>query len=491
MTYLQFLKLSYKKFRRSPQFSKNLTIKVFSTIAFLIFTAYALGAVLLLYYYIKEQQNATDVFKQANQYLFAYFFLVFYVMMYIHFDTMQVKPFMILPVSKKNTIHYHLSSIFLQPVNLIFLFMLIFFAVLVSREQTELWRLTIWGIGVLSATFIIELILFLSSRNTIINVVTGLSVFVIIYKMAWLTKHLNFIGMYFHKIYLKPALVIIPLLVLLIVYYGLFQYILRRFYLDDAIKGKEVKKPRQLNLTWAQKHGVLGQLVANDLRLIWRNVRPRQSLVGFLIFYVMTFVLLSKTGDQFKQPEFNKIMFLMMFSGYFVMQFGNFIPAWDSEYYPLLMTQGIHYKTYVEAKWWLLTVSVLLTLILALPYLILGWKIYLLLLAMGIFNIGFNIPATLLAGVFRTTPIKLNEKVKAFQSRDSFNLKTFIFGILRLILPIIIYLLLNKYAGFYYGIGFLSFIGLIGILSKNYWINKLAQAYKKRKYVTLSAFKKN
>ncbi len=491
MTYLQFLKLSYKKFKRSPQFSKQLALKIFAIIGYFFLALYAFGAVLLLYFGLKEQQPHADIFRLANQYLFVYFFIVFYVMMYISFDTMQVKAFMILPVSKKKIVKYHLSSVFLQPVNLIFLLMIALFIILVSQDNPGHFKLIVWGIGILATTFIIELLLFLSSRNNFLNAVMGLSVFVIIYKMQWLSTHLGFIGEAFYKIYEQPAWVLIPLITLFLIYSGLYRYILNRFYLDDAIKGHQKNEVKELNLSWTQKFGLIGNLIANDLRLIWRNARPRQSLFGFVVFYAMAFVLFSKIGDQFQQPEFNKILFLMMLTGYFVMQFGNFVPAWDSEYYRLLMTQGISYKTYLESKWWLLTASVLITAVLALPFLILGWQVYVLLLAMAIFNIGFNIPATLLSGAYRTTPIKLNEKVKAFQSRDSFNFKTFVFGILRLLLPIVIYMLLNKYAGFYYGIGFLAGLGLLGLLLKKQFIHWLTQAYQKRKYITLEAFVKN
>ena len=268
----------------------------------------------------------------------------------------------------------------------------------------------------------------------------------------------------------------------------LFYYFKNRFYLDDAIKGHKKNKVQTMNLTWTERFGITGSLIRNDLRLIWRNVRPRQSLIGFIIFYVMSFFLMSRYGGRY-QPEFNKILFLMMLSGYFVLQFGTFIPAWDSQYYPLLMTQNLTYRQYIEAKWNLLSVSVIIILILTLPFLLLGWKVYALLLAMGIFTLGFNLPLVLYSGVFRTTPIKLNEKVKAFQSQDSFKMKTFVVAMLRLIIPIVIYVLVNKHFGYEYGIGFFVLLGLLGLIFKNKILDFIVGQYKKRKYYMLHAFR--
>lgn len=318
----------------------------------------------------------------------------------------------------------------------------------------------------------------------------GLMIFVIIYKMQWLSEHLGFIGAFFYKIYTDPYLIIWPLIFFVSAIAFLYYYLKHHFYLDDAIKKQKKQKVKSLNLSWTEKYGLIGSFVRNDVRLIWRNIRPRQALPGFFIFYVMVFFMFSKYGQHFQQPDFNKVLFLLMLTGFFVIQFGNFIPAWDSEYYPLLMSQSISYRQYLEAKWWLMAVSILVISILALPFLFISWQVYVLILALAIFNLGVNLPLTLLTGAYRQTPIKLNEKVKAFQNRESFKIKSFTFAILKLFVPIIIFILIKNYAGYLYGIIFLFILGLIGLLSKNWFLDRLSRLYIQRKYITLEGFKK-
>ena len=490
MTYADFFKLSFLQFKRSPNFSKKAALKILSIVGYVFFGLYMLLLVFLLYHTIKEKFPQSAIFSKSNQYIFVYFFIVFYTMMYLNFDSMQVKSFMLLPVKKSKIVKFQLLKVLVHPVNWVFSLMIGAFVVLMYLDNYNLAGLLVWAVAVLATTFLIELLMFLSSRHAIFNIFMGILVFVIIYKMKWLANHLAFIGTFYNSIYKHFYQAFLPVGVFLITIALLYRYILKRFYLDDAIKGQKTKKINPLNLKWTEKYGLMGKLIQNDIRLIWRNARPKQGLTGFVIFYFMAFFLLSKYGTEFKQPEFNKILFLMMLSSYFVAQFGNFVPAWDSEYYPLLMTQGINYRDYLEAKWWLMAVSVLIILIIGLPFLFLGWQVYVLFLAMAVFNLGFNIPMTLFTGAYRTTPIKLNEKVKAFQNKDSFKFKTFLFSIIKLIGPILIYLLLKKHFGYQYGLAFLFAIGVVGLLLKNFFLDHISRIYKKRKYQTLEAFRK-
>ncbi len=488
MTYLDFYKLSYKKFMRRPGLSTRMIGKIISFIGYLFFAAYMLLLVFVLYLSVKKEYPAGDLFVKANAYLYIYFFIVFYAMTYINFDSMQVKPFMILPVRKSKIIKFQLLKVLTQPVNLVFISMIALAVGLFYHRGYDIIALLIWAIAVFSFTLIIELALFFSSRNTWVSVIMSLLIFVIIYKIKWLTAHLQFIGDFFVAVYRHKILVFIPLILLSVTVVMLYYYFKKRFYLDDAIKGHKKNKVQTMNLTWTERFGITGSLIRNDLRLIWRNARPKQSLYGFIIFYVMSFFLMSRYGGPY-QPEFNKLMFLMIMSGYFVLQFGMLIPAWDSEYYPLLMTQNLTYRQYIEAKWDLLSVSVILIMILSLPFLFLGWKVYLLLLAMGIFTLGFNLPLVLYAGVYRTTPVKLNEKVKAFKSQDSFKMKTFLVAMLRIFLPIIFYFVIKKYFGYEYGVAFFVVLGLLGLIFKNKLLDFIVAQYKKRKYKMLDAFR--
>lgn len=108
-------------------------------------------------------------------------------------------------------------------------------------------------------------------------------------------------------------------------------------------------------------------------------------------------------------------------TGGFLMTFGQHVPSWDSEYYKLMMSQNIKYKLYLESKWMMLVVGTLLSFLLSIPYLYFGVKIFGMIAAGAMFNIGVNSILVLWGGALNRTPIKLNEKAKGFGNTQAFS----------------------------------------------------------------------
>ena len=52
--------------------------------------------------------------------------------------------------------------------------------------------------------------------------------------------------------------------------------------------------------------------------------------------------------------QFQDIFVGVFVTGIFLINFGQFIPAWDSGYYKLLMSQNIPYKEYLQSKYLLM-----------------------------------------------------------------------------------------------------------------------------------------
>jgi mitochondrial fission protein ELM1 len=58
-------------------------------------------------------------------------------------------------------------------------------------------------------------------------------------------------------------------------------------------------------------------------------------------------------------------VFLGIFvTGGFNFMFGQRVPAWDSSYYPLMMTQNVPYKDFLKAKWALFVIAISVSMIL-------------------------------------------------------------------------------------------------------------------------------
>jgi hypothetical protein len=491
MQYIDFFKLGWKKFKRSPNFQKKLAIKILMGIGLLFLLFYMIGLSFLAYYGVKEEYPNEDVFKKASEFLYIYFFIIIYIMMYVSFDGMNVQHYMLLPIVKKKIVNYHILRSLFHPTSIILLFLpLVYSGILLFNGYPAIPVLA-WAISVISILFTFILLLFFSGKNALVSVLISLSTFFIIIKIDLLTTYLAPLGLALYKVYENPLLMLIPLLILLTSYFTLYKYIFNRFYIDGAIKAKKKEKiSKSYSFAWLNNLGVTGAFLKNDLRMIWRNARPKQGLYGGLSMFVFAILIFSGFTEKMHLPYFYKIFVTIFLTGFFVVQFGSLFPAWDSGHYKLLMTQNLNYKQYIESKWWIMALSVILLTIISLPFIYFGIDVYLLILAMAIFNIGVNIPLTLFSGMYNLTPIKLNQKVKSFQSNDSFSFKLMLYGFLRIAFPIILYLLVEKYISSQYAMLTFVVLGLLGLIFRKPILNFLSRKYIARKYATIAAFSK-
>ena len=173
-----------------------------------------------------------------------------------------------------------------------------------------------------------------------------------------------------------------------------------------------------------------------------------------------------------------------------MLTFGQLVPAWDSEYYSFLMCQNIPYKTYLKSKVYLMMCSVVVSLTLSLPYLYFGKKVMIILLASGLFNFGLGSYITLFSGAYNGTPLKLNVKAKAFENTQNYNLTKFLFTLPKIVLPVVIFIIPNKFFGFNEGIACLGFSGLLGLICNSPILNLIEKVYQKRKHQTIASFNK-
>ena len=489
MKYIDFYKLSWMKFRRSPNFGKNKLLKIFSFLGYFILFLYLIGFAFFGYYGVKDLYKYVNPFVQANKMIYIFIYILFFLLMYVTFDGMRVKNFMLLPIKKSKIINFHLLKTFVHPVNMGITLMILTYAAILLYNHYDLTGVLAWTVALIATQYMLDLMLLMTEKNQILSGLMTAILFIIFLKIKLITKYLSPLGDAYYYIYNHPEYFIVPLLILLLVYYLVFKYVSQRFYIDDGIKQSKKKSFTQLKIAWLDQFGIIGNFIRNDIRMIWRNARTRQSLFGGVFIFVYAFFIFSPYYAKAHQPYFNKIMFSMFLTGYFVFVYGGQIPAWDSEYYKFMMTQNLNYRKYLEAKWWVMVFSVLVMLIISTVFLYYGFQVYLLVLAMAIFNIGVNIPIVLITGLFNSTPIRLNEKVKAFQN-NNFKFKSFIVGVLRLIIPILLYLWVEKYYGFQYGVGLFISMGLLGLLLKNKFLDWLSVQYIKRKYKTIEAFSK-
>ena len=483
----KFLSLEWKQFRRSSYFEKGLAIKILLLLVVLYFSAIAIAIGVGLFFGLEKLLPEIDPIKIVNNYIIYWFLFNLGIRYFLQqLPVMNIKPLMLIPIKRNTVIHFLLGKTVLSFFNFMTFFIVVPFSIVLLIKEYPPIQVVAWLFSVIFITYIINFINFLINKsNTYFYQIVGFLAIGIGLEYFDIYKTSAGIGVTFNGLYNNPYLVIIPFGLMVLTYYLTFNDVRKGFYLDNTIS-KKVKEVITVDLSWMNRFGGVAVFLKNDVKLIWRNVRPRQVLLMsfFFLFYGLFFYTNKTYSDM---PAF--LAFASMFiTGGFLMTFGQLVPSWDSEYYKMLMSQNIPYKKYLESKWYLMVFGVSISFILSTPYIYFGWDIFAMIAAGALFNIGLNSFITLFGGALNRVPIELNVKAKAFSNTSGFNPTQLLISLPKIFLPMLLFYIPYKLGNFNLGLLVLAGSGVLGILFKNFFLNKIESIYQKGKYKTIAAF---
>ncbi|WP_297801558.1 DUF5687 family protein, partial [uncultured Polaribacter sp.] len=391
-----------------------------------------------------------------------------------------------LPIKKSKLVHFVLGKSSFSFFNILGLFFYIPFAIVLIKEGYQTagvlgWLLTMILI-IQSANFINFLI---NKNNVALVFIVGLFVILIGLQKFKIVDVVSFGGQIFDAIYVNPIFSLISVVLLLVLYWLNYKQLRNQVYLDEAVAAK-VEEANTSDLSWADKLGDVAPFIKNDIRLIWRNKRTKTVfLMSFLfLFYGLIFY----TMDAYKD-SLPMLMFASLFvTGGFTLNYGQFIPAWDSAHYKMLMSQSFRYRKFLESKWVLMVSMTTILYFLSFPYLYFGIDIFLMITAGAIFNIGFNSLFLLYAGSFNRKRIDLTKG--GFGNTQGTSATQFLVVIPLMLFPMLLFWVFNTYVGYNSGFIIVASIGLISLLLKNYAMNFIEKKYIKDKYAMINAFGK-
>jgi len=482
----RFISLEWKQFFRSSYWQNSLVLNIFMGLLALYFLVSFLILGIAIYPGLKKLFPDKDPLVLVNNALIFIFLADILVRYFLQkLPTMQVKPLLVLPVSKKRITHYVLGKSALSFFNLLSLIAFVPFSFMLLINDYDTSSVLGWLLAVFSVTMGINYLNFLINKKNVVFLTVALLFFGIIALVYFKVFPVGtFFGKAFNAIVANPILSIIPLALALLLYFINFKEIYKNLYLDDVLKKKQ-DKVNTADLSWTQNFGETAVFLKNDIRLIWRNKRPR-------MVFIMSFILLPYGMLFFSNPTYAKMPIIYVFvtvftTGMFMLNFGQFIPAWDSAYYKLLMSQNIRYRKYLESKWILMVTMTVIIFLLSIPYVYFGVDKLLLFIMSLFFNVGFTSLFVLFMGAFNRKSIDLQRS--AMMNYQGTSGKQFFLAFFIMLFPMGLFYAVQSAFGFNAGVATLSFIGLIGIVFRNYFMNKIEQLYLKNKHHTIHAFK--
>jgi len=486
----RFLSLEWKQYFRSQYWQRGIGIKILMG----FFALYLISVFLFIGFFLFK--IISKIFPDQDPFLVVSGFLFYWMLgdLMMRFflqklPVMSVKPLLTLPIKRSQIVNYVLGKSAISFFNFLPLFAIIPFSiVLVFKEGYDGTTILFWVFTLIVITLITNFLNFIIESLTAKTSLSFLPL-IVVSGALFALNYFNIVS--FSELISKgvlgitnnPILIVVPITILVGLYLYNFKILKSSLYIDTSLQAK-IKEAKTSDLAWTKRFGESAPFMQLDLKLMMRNKRAKST---FLILVVGLLYGLFFYPQKMYQDMVFFYAFIGIFStGTFLINFGQFIPAWDSGYYKLLMSQNFKYEQYLKSKFTLMAISVIILFVLGIPYIYFGWKVLLAHFAAAIYNIGVNTHVIMYGGSYNRKKINLDERA-AFNFQGTGAVQWLI-GIPLMVVPMIIFGLANWLINFEVAIAILIVLGLLGIIFHKKLMKIIIKKYANSKYKMIEAF---
>lgn len=404
------------------------------------------------------------------------------------FPSIEIKPYLILPIPRKKVSSYLLFRSMLSFFNFIPFFALVPFLLAGGLESSSGFQVAVFVFFVFGIVATSNLLSFWITKGLDLkNYLTGLILVALI--IVLYLDYEGYVSVFPFLLKASATLfssalfpLFIPLTAILI-YYALRSYFAKKLYVDSVEKSFAFSGVG-LKLSWFGRFGLAGRLMDLELRLILRSKRARAYLLMSIALLVLPLVMFSAEKEI---PDVSYLFFSLFITGGIALNHGQLMLSWNSMHFDLLMSRGVSVRDIFTAKYYFLVLACSVTFLLSLPYLFYFPKLVLFNVATLLFNISFSIMIYMLLASYNSNRIDPDEG-GAF-NHSGFGMAHYLIGIPIMLVPMALY-----YAGYFLGgesagIMTLSVFGFAGVLSHKYLIKFCTGIFKKNRYKILNAFR--
>ncbi|MDR0835904.1 MAG: DUF5687 family protein [Tannerella sp.] len=482
--YLKLFRIEIKQFFRSQNAGEKIALTVLKVISAFYLASFLLASLFVIH--AVATKTGIDIVKVFSQYFIFWWAMDLASRFFLQqLPVNNIKPLLTLNIPKKTIVFYTMLKTCFSVFNILYFIFLTSFSILLSVLGYSALNVLSWFLCVISIVLANNFINILLNKNNIVfyaiaalTIACGALEYYGIFRISVFSEGL------FYPFYSFVGTFVIPVLLLVASFILSYRLIFKSFYLDEGLSVK-AKEGKTENIEFLNRFGVMGTFVNNDIRMLKRN-----KVARYVLFSCLFFLLYGLVFSRSSVGAFMGILAGIFITGGFLITFGEKIPAWDSSCYPLMMTLNIPYRKYLEAKWWLMVIVTFISMLIGTFYFFIDKDLFFGVIAGGFYNIGVNSLLFMISGVYNKSPVDLNSKTKAFGNTNSMNMKTFLLMLPQLILPMILYIIIETLLGTYPAVMAIVLIGLAGFMFRNKAFDFIVKLYKKEKYLTINAFRK-
>ncbi|HZX73919.1 MAG TPA: DUF5687 family protein [Cyclobacteriaceae bacterium] len=487
-----FLSHISKRFFRSSSAGKETTTMIMLGLLALMLVGYSLALGFALEKIIVKGLNQSNPVVFLNG-LLIYYFISEFVMRYFmqNLPVLDAQPYLHLPIARSRIAHFLLGRSLVHVAN-IFVFLLFtpFALSAVAHayglSQVWVWLLSLWFIS-LANHFMIVLF-----KKKLDDNVWGLLLFIAVFGTLGASDYFGWFKLssisqvIFGSLLQGYTSIGILIALLIFLYFIAYRIFLQGLY-PEELSVAQGQRFRSADWAFLQNFGLTGAWIGIELKLIFRNKRPRTILFINTLFLFYGLIFYDNPKYTQEMPGF--ILFVGIFiTGIFTINYGQFLFSWQGTHFDFTLTQPISIRQFVESKYWLLVSVTTLCFFLSIPYVYFGWKILLLHITAALFNIGINTFVVMNMAMWEPKRIDLSRG--GTFNYEGVGAAQWLMGIPVLAGPYAFYLPFSYMGHPYLGLVAVGTAGFIGIVFRKQLIEFTARRLSAKRYAMASNFRK-
>jgi len=479
----------FKEQRRSPAFHKNLAsnIAIGLMVVLLALNILFLGLFIdRLLTQIAPEEDPIETFNRVVLYYFG-----FELLMRIIFSKPKIQsisPYLHLPIKRSTLAHYSISRSFFSLFNFASLLIAVPFAIKVIGPLTIVGAMK-WLLSIFMVSLTLALLNTFLSRQQFINprrslLYFGSIVFIAALDYYGLVSISNISVWFFGAVIFQPFHFLIPLVCLALIYFASYRSFKDHIYLDQSSKDTPFVFSNA-TLPFLDRFGEAGKYMDLELKLILRNKRARSTVLSTLL--LVAICLLFYFMEDRIEYQFLVIYIGLAATGMGLLAYGQFL--WESNYYDLILSRNVDFFTYCRAKYYLLILLNTGLFIFILPLGFFGLDVFLMNIALFLYNIGINTIVVMYLTTFSRKRLDLEAHTTSPQGKGT---SQYLTAFPTIILPMFIIYAPLAIAGFeHLVIPAFAVIGIIGLVLHKPLLRMIVRRFKKQKYKISRAFRES
>jgi hypothetical protein len=491
MLFKIFLEQQWKEYSRSSIWQRNLVANIFIGFFLFLMILYLLMIGIFIDPILRQafpDNEPAALFNSVIIYYLGFDLLIRYLMQAL--PTFAIESYLHLPIRKSSIVHFVIFKSVFHILNFLPLLVFLPFALISIAQSYDSLSTLAWIIAVIFLVFNNNFLATFFKRQLVSKPLITLLAGVALISLATL-DHFGLIKLtyvssaIFSSILQNPALTIVPVF-LAVFSYGMNYYLLKsKMYPEEVIKRKSYQVHDIPRIKYLTSLGLTGDLVMLDMKLWWRHKRTRTILYMFPVFILYGFFF-------YPNPMYMNQTGWLIFIGTFMtggmtMNYLNYAFGYESNHFDGILTSRVDMDLYLKAK---LSIGMLITtfcFIITIPYLFFDIEILLINFVAFLFNLGFISFVLLFMATY-------NKKRMDLAKGSSFNYQgvgamNWIVLLPAFLLPILIYTPFGSMGYKYTGLAAIGLIGLIGLLSRKFWVRAIEKNFYKRKYTMAEGFR--